>query len=30
MEIAGESERRMKFYGPERWTFLREREDAAP
>jgi tRNA threonylcarbamoyl adenosine modification protein YjeE len=30
MEIAGESERRMKFHGPERWTFLREREDVAP
>ena len=24
MEIAGESERRMKLYGPERWAFLRE------
>jgi tRNA threonylcarbamoyl adenosine modification protein YjeE len=28
MEIAGESERRMKIYGPERWAFLREREGA--
>ena len=29
MEIAGECERRMKIYGPERWAFLREREGAA-
>jgi tRNA threonylcarbamoyl adenosine modification protein YjeE len=29
MEIAGVSERRVKISGPERWAFLREREQAA-
>jgi hypothetical protein len=28
IEIAGESERRMKISGPERWAFLREMEGA--
>ena len=30
IEIAGENERRMKFCGPERWDFLRGKEEAAP